>query len=113
MPPQQRNGTVGSRVAGEAVGVSPFQHLRMHGVGNEQPVLRTVTRIRMLLLGLTDDLLNSPGEGGDDPILLHDGLRFGLGIGGENWRDRASGLVFFDPGLYVMEKLNWLKKRPT
>ncbi len=82
--------------------------------GDQEQAGGEATWIGFIALGLSDGWLHLPGEKTDHTGVRQDGTgtdwRFlGGELVGENWQKRASGLIFLEPGRYVMEKLNWPK----
>lgn len=65
MPLEERGGADDSRMASETKGVNPLQYLGVYVVGDKR-VSRAITGIRLLLLCLSNCLLDPPGKHADD-----------------------------------------------
>jgi len=101
---RRRESAVGTWMIGETGAVDPLQNLGTDRVGDKLTVRRTVTWVWM------EFLISQVRE----PTTQLWGRIVSAEVTGpseENNLDRASGLVFLEPGRYVSVKLKWPKKR--
>lgn len=100
---QKVQGAVKTRVTHQPGRMPPLQDVGAGRVWDEQGIGWRTSRI-----GRVSAAPHTPSLPGCSPHIA--GRRECLGSGSckstENWQDRASGLVFLEPGWYMSEKLN-------
>lgn len=95
---QYAQGLIGAGVAGELGAVTPLKDLGIYRVRGKQTTRRTITWIRMGVLCSHDYRLDLSRDDPHNAGRREEGSGFTSSSSGANWQEKASGLVFLEPG---------------